>query len=241
MTTSSRPFWADYVADGKHGPLPAMLLGLTLATGVIDAVSIISLGRVFVANMTGNIAFIGFALAGAPGFSLIASVVALVAFLAGAGLGGVAITRLGGNRGTLLAVAAAAELVLLVAATIVTATSSGALPSGTRDAAVALAAIALGLQNAVARRLAVPDLTTTVLTMTLTGIAADLRRGNLRVALRRTIAVTAMLVGALIGAELVLHVGVPAGFAAATVIIAVVTGTAIVVSRRPGGWQTRTD
>jgi Protein of unknown function (DUF1275) len=36
----------------------------------------------------------------------------------------------------------------------------------------------MGIQNAVARRLAVPDLTTTVLTMTLTGIAADLRTGD---------------------------------------------------------------
>jgi uncharacterized membrane protein YoaK (UPF0700 family) len=57
------------------------LLGLTVVTGIVDAVSILSLGRVFVANMTGNVVFIGFALARAPGFSLSASLSALVGFL----------------------------------------------------------------------------------------------------------------------------------------------------------------
>jgi hypothetical protein len=55
------------VADPRHGPLPALLLLLTATTGVVDAVSILSLGRVFVANMTGNVVFVGFALVGAPG------------------------------------------------------------------------------------------------------------------------------------------------------------------------------
>jgi uncharacterized membrane protein YoaK (UPF0700 family) len=40
-------------------------------------VSILTLGRVFVANMTGNVVFIGFALVGIPGFSLSASLFAL--------------------------------------------------------------------------------------------------------------------------------------------------------------------
>ena len=51
------------VNDKKHGPLPALLLGLTLLTGLVDAVSILSLGRVFVANMTGNVVFLAFAIA----------------------------------------------------------------------------------------------------------------------------------------------------------------------------------
>lgn len=228
---------AHYFANDKHGPLPALLLAMTVATGVVDAVSIISLGRVFVANMTGNIAFIGFALAGVPGFSLQASIVALVAFLAGAGLGGSVINQLRGHRGRLLATATAGEFVLLGAATILAALSSQPLGSGARDAAVALAAVALGMQNAVARNLAVPDLTTTVLTMTLTGIAADLRRGDRQVALRRAIAVLAMLAGAFAGAELVLRVGVPAGFALATGLMAVVALSAAVVSRTPRAWQ----
>src|SRR6476660_4912207 len=75
-------------ADPAHGPLPALMLVLTVLTGVVDAVSILSLGRVFVANMTGNVVFVGFALAGAAGFSLSASLAGLAGFLVGAGAGG---------------------------------------------------------------------------------------------------------------------------------------------------------
>jgi uncharacterized membrane protein YoaK (UPF0700 family) len=65
----------------------------------------------------------------------------------------------------------------------------------------------MGLQNAAVRKIGVPDLTTTVLTLTITGIAADskLAGGSGSHAGRRLIAVIAMLAGALIGAELVLH------------------------------------
>jgi hypothetical protein len=51
----------------------------------------------------------------------------------------------------------------------------------------------------------VPDLTTTVLTMTLTGIAADIRTQGTAVAVRRLLAVATMLGGAALGAVLVLH------------------------------------
>jgi Protein of unknown function (DUF1275) len=55
------------VADPGFGPLPGLLLVLTVVTGVVDAISILALGRVFVANMTGNVVFAGFAIVGAPG------------------------------------------------------------------------------------------------------------------------------------------------------------------------------
>jgi hypothetical protein len=42
------------LADPGYGPLPALLLILTAVTGVVDAVSILSLGRVFVANIGGR-------------------------------------------------------------------------------------------------------------------------------------------------------------------------------------------
>ena len=99
-----------------HGPLPALLLVLTVLTGVVDAVSILSLGRVFVANMTGNVVFVGFALAGASGFSLAASLSALAGFLAGAAVGGSTVERLGAHRGRLVAVVASAELLLVLIA-----------------------------------------------------------------------------------------------------------------------------
>jgi uncharacterized membrane protein YoaK (UPF0700 family) len=68
--------------------LVPLLLLMTAVTGAVDAVSILRLGHVFVANMTGNVAFVGFALAGSSGFSVSASVVALAAFLGGAAVGG---------------------------------------------------------------------------------------------------------------------------------------------------------
>lgn len=50
-------------------PLPRSLVALTLATGLVDAVSFLGLGQVFVANQTGNVVFLAFALAGASGLS----------------------------------------------------------------------------------------------------------------------------------------------------------------------------
>src|SRR4051812_41460328 len=97
-----RPMWKALVADAGHGPLP-LLLGLTVLTGVVDAVSILALGRVFVANMTGNVVFVGFAVAGAAGFSVAASLYGLAGFVLGAGVGGRLIRRFGADRARLLA------------------------------------------------------------------------------------------------------------------------------------------
>ena len=86
--------------DGdRHGPLHPLLLLLTVVTGLVDAFSYLVLGHVFVANMTGNVVFLAFALAGASGFSLAASALALLAFAAGALLSGRIVTHLGPRRG----------------------------------------------------------------------------------------------------------------------------------------------
>src|SRR5690349_19832297 len=93
--------------DVKHGPLPPLLVAMTLVTGMVDAFSYLVLGHVFVANMTGNVVFLAFALAGAPGFSIAASFVALIAFVLGSLGGGFLGSRLGQHRGRLLSAAAA--------------------------------------------------------------------------------------------------------------------------------------
>lgn len=215
-----------------------MLLVLTAVTGLVDAVSILRLGRVFVANMTGNVVFIGLALGGAPGFALGASVVALAGFLVGAAVGGAAAERLGRDRAVLLAAGCGSELVLLCGALVV-ATVAGEPFNGPSSAAIAgLSALAMGVQNAVARHLAVPDLTTTVLTMTLTGIAADLRsrfRGAQLV--RRILAVATMLVGALVGAELLLHHSAAVTLALVVGLLAAVTAGAAMAARGTGDWR----
>src|SRR5690349_22809993 len=100
-------------AAGPHGPLPVLLVGLTVVTGLVDAFSYLSLGHVFVANMTGNVVFLAFGLAGSPGFSIPVSAAALIAFALGAAVGGRFAARIGPNRGRLLAGATALEATLL--------------------------------------------------------------------------------------------------------------------------------
>jgi uncharacterized membrane protein YoaK (UPF0700 family) len=216
-----------------NGPLPAFLHLLTLVTGFVDAVSVLKYGHVFVANMTGNVVFIGFALAGAPGISLGGSLVALAAFLLGAVFGGRLSRRFAAQRGNLLAVAAAFKVPLIVVAAVV----SLLWPA---KAILILAAlgVSMGLQNAVARKLGIADLTTTVLTMTLTGIAADSSFAggtNPRLA-RRSTAVVTMLIGALAGAWIVLHASVPIALFSAAGIVTIAGICAVVSGRNGPSW-----
>jgi uncharacterized membrane protein YoaK (UPF0700 family) len=229
--------WAQLTRDPKHGPLPLLLLVLTAMSGVIDAVSILGLGRVFVANMTGNIVFIGFAIAAVPGYSLAASVGALAGFLLGAFIGGELVDAFGKHRGLLLRNACGLEFVLVAVALVVTLMTDDDKGRTAKVAVAALGAIAMGIQNTAARRLAVPDLTTTVLTMTLTGIAADVRRSGVATITRRVLAVSTMFAGAVVGALLVLHTRLAWGLALALFLLAMVTIAAALLSRRPAAWH----
>jgi uncharacterized membrane protein YoaK (UPF0700 family) len=192
--------------NSTHGPLPPLLIGMTFVTGLVDAFSYLLLGHVFVANMTGNVVLLAFALVGAPGFSVAASVVSMAAFFLGALVGGRIGSRFAEHRGYLLTTAAILQVVFLAAAVILAIVSGSSISPGYRYALIAVLAIAMGIQNAASRKLAVPDLTTTVLTLTITGIAADSRLagGPGSKAGRRLAAVAAMLCGAVVGAALVL-------------------------------------
>src|SRR4051812_3855594 len=101
------------------GPLPEVLLAMTAVTGLVDAFSYLSLGHVFVANMTGNVVFLGFGLAGAGGIAVNASLVAIAAFALGAAVGGRWALPRTPHRGRLLAAAAAVEAGLVVAAAVI--------------------------------------------------------------------------------------------------------------------------
>jgi uncharacterized membrane protein YoaK (UPF0700 family) len=203
-------------SERPHGPLSALLVGLTVVTGQVDAFSYLSLGHVFVANMTGNVVFVGFGLAGAGGISVVASLFAVLAFAIGAATGGRWSRRRALHRGHLLAVAASAQALLVVAAAIVT-TVTGTADSATRLVLIALLAIAMGGQNAIARRLAVPDMTTTVLTLTVTGLVADATTTKVRI--KRMVPVAAMLAGALAGGLLLRWVNPAAPLWAAAVLL----------------------
>jgi uncharacterized membrane protein YoaK (UPF0700 family) len=207
--------------DPEHGPLVPMLLVLTVVTGVVDAVSYLELGHVFVANMTGNVVFLGFALAGAANLSATASLAALAAFLLGALAGGHLSRHLPGHRGRLLTAAVAAQAVLVAASTALAAVA-GHDSEPARYTLIGLLGFAMGGQNAVVRSLKVPDLTTTVLTMTITALAAD-RTGS-----RRLASAVWMFAGALVGAFLVLHAEVPTALALAFVLL---VGVAVLTHR----------
>jgi uncharacterized membrane protein YoaK (UPF0700 family) len=217
----SRPARAGSPSTG----LRVLLIALTAVTGLVDAVSYLGVGHVFVANMTGNVVLLGFALSGATGPSIAASLVALAGFLVGAGAGGRLAVVSGAHRRLWLSTSCAVQTVLVSVAAATTA--AGVLrPDGpSRLALLALLGIAMGLQNATARRLAIPDLTTTVLTQTLTGLAAEspLAGGVNPRPMRRTAAVVAMLGGALAGGALTLHAGLPVCLAVTAVLLGLVT------------------
>jgi uncharacterized membrane protein YoaK (UPF0700 family) len=226
--------------DGKEGLLPPLLVALTAVTGLVDAFSYLVLGHVFVANMTGNVVFFAFALAGVGGFSVPASLVAIGSFALGAFAAGRLGRSLAGRRELLLGVTAAIQAVLVGAAVIMAALTASPVPAGLRYALIVALAAAMGAQNATARKLAVADLTTTVLTLTITGVAADHALAGAtgaRVA-RRLTSVLAMLLGALVGAALVLHVHIVYPLVIALLILAAVALTGVLRARAPGTVQT---
>ena len=206
--------------DDVH--LVRSLLALTVVTGVIDAISFLGLGHIFTANMTGNVVFLAFALGGAQGLSAIRSVTALLIFAFGGLLGGRVINRRPRTSAGLLLVARKAECVLLVLATGVTAFAPAELPSTSAYAVIVCTAFAMGFRNAIARKLAVPDLTTTVLTLTVTGLAAEssMAGGDGARTGRRMLSILAMFGGALAGALLMRGFGMRAPLAMAALIVA---------------------
>jgi uncharacterized membrane protein YoaK (UPF0700 family) len=219
----------------KDGLLPPLLVALTLVTGLVDSFSYLVLGHVFVANQTGNVVFFAFALAGVRGFSAAASVAAIGCFAVGALIAGRLGRLLAGRRELLLGVTVGIQAVIVAETVTMTALTSVPIPVGLRYALIAALAVTMGAQNGTARKLAVPDLTTTVLTLTITGVAADgplAGATGARVA-RRLISVAAMFLGALVGAVLVLRVHIVYPLVIALVILAVVAVTAIASATHP--------
>jgi len=95
------------------------------------------------------------------------------------------------------------------------------------------------IQNGTARKLAVPDLTTTVLTLTITGTAFESRLGggaNSRLG-RRGLSIFAMFAGAMVGTLLVLHVHVALPLLVAVVLLVPVAAAAARLSRSKPAWD----
>jgi uncharacterized membrane protein YoaK (UPF0700 family) len=162
----------------------------------------------------------------------------LGSFVLGSFGGGLLGSRLGQHRGRLLSVTAALQTFLLSAAVVLAVLSGNPAPAGYSYGLIIVLGIAMGLQNATARKLAVPDLTTTVLTLTIVGISADSRLagGSGSRAGRRLIAVAAMLVGALVGSLLIFHVSIVYPLEIALIIMMIIVVTTRVLSRTDPAW-----
>jgi uncharacterized membrane protein YoaK (UPF0700 family) len=191
--------------------LHGSLYCLTFVTGLVDAGSYVAMGHVFTANMTGNIVFLGFAFGGVPGLSIGRSFAALGFALAGGMLAGKVDSLLGKQRRNIwLATAFAIETLLLLSAMTVSwyfVPRGGQLISTALYAIIALTALGMGIRNGTIRRLALPDLTTTVLTLTVAALAFDFSHtpgANPRWR-RRVASILMMFSGAFVGVLLLKH------------------------------------
>ncbi|AJP74373.1 membrane protein [Sphingomonas hengshuiensis] len=215
--------------------LVSPLLLMSAVTGLIDAVSVLGLGRVFTANMTGNVVFLGFAATGTPGFHFKPLLVALLLFLFGALVAGYSARALEHltMRHWVVRHFAVEALLLFAAALLAIGYDSATLQPEVRlYAIIALTAVAMGFRNATVRHLKVVDMTTTVLTLTLTGLAADssLAGGSNPNWQRRLASVVAILVGAGAGAWMVTQWSLAPPLFLATALIA--AAAAMVAVRR---------
>jgi uncharacterized membrane protein YoaK (UPF0700 family) len=189
--------------------LVGTLLTLTFVSGLIDAASVLAMGHVFTANMTGNVVFSAFSFAGVTGFSILRAGVALAAALLGGVLAGNLDSRVSWpKRSTWLFVTCLLEAALVATAAFTAWKRSASLKEDvTICTIIFLTGIAMGVRNGTVRRLGVPDLTTTVLTMTVAALAFDSRlaggtdvRWQIRIS-----SILCMFAGAFFGAILLRH------------------------------------
>lgn len=204
MTATVGTGSATASAAGPERVHVALMLALTFTTGIADAVGYLGLDRVFTANMTGNVVILGMALAGADGLPVLGPAVALGGFLAGALAAGRLLRGAPAGWSTRTTTAFAAAAAGCLAVGLAALVSPPAAPGAYAAGVTGVLAAALGVQAAAARRLAVKDVTTVVVTSTLTGLAADSRLAGGAGAGggRRVLVVVLLLAGAAAGALL---------------------------------------
>lgn len=196
------------------------LLLLTFATGLVDAISVLVLGHVFVANMTGNVIFLGFWFVPHSGVDMTAAVIAFISFVIGAIIGGRFARHLDYEVRRWLTAALGTEVLLLTVLAVLAGTGVLSYHDNGKLILIAGLAVTFGAQNAAARQFGVQELSTTVLTSTIVGIGVDSRLAGgsgEREKLRYTVVLT-MLAGAAVGATMSRFMVAPViGLAAAVV------------------------
>lgn len=206
----------DQTADG----IPTVLMVLTGLSGVIDAASYLGMGRLFLGKMTGNVETIGWSAAQVPGFVFATAGAALAVFLIGAVVAGRLCRRLQHHRRRWVAVALVVEAVLLLLALVTAVTIQTDFPDAGQFWLIEVLALAMGFRNGTTRKLAEPDMNTTLITGNLADLAADsaLAGGHSPRQMRRLGVVVSMLVGAAIGGYLYAHDGLLAPLALAAAV-----------------------
>ena len=206
----------------------AAMLVLTFSTGIADAVGYLGLDKVFTGNMTGNVVILGMGASGTTDLPVEGPVIALAAFMAGAALGGRTMrTHSSGTWNRTASVLLAAVGGAFAVAAVVLAVDEVEHGTAIAFGLTAVLAAAMGLQAAVARNIAVKDVTTVVVTSTITGLAADSRLGagtENHTWARRSGAVLLIGVGACVGAlllsvSLALAVATPALISLAVAVV----------------------
>jgi uncharacterized membrane protein YoaK (UPF0700 family) len=198
------------------------LLLLTFATGLADALSILVLGHVFVANMTGNVIFLGFWLAPRTSIDLTAVVVALPTFVCTTIVSGRVKRRFGERTRRWITTILATEIVLLVALSALAGAGVLRYHDNTKLIMIGVLAVTFGLQHSSARQFGIQELSTTVLTSTIVSLGLDshLAGGTgEREKLRLSVVVT-MCAGAFVGATMSRFVVAPVFAVTAAVVAA---------------------
>jgi uncharacterized membrane protein YoaK (UPF0700 family) len=196
------------------------LLLLTFATGLADAISILVLGHVFVANMTGNVIFLGFWLAPKTSIDLTAVVVALPTFVCTTIVSGRLLRHFGERTRPWITTVLATEIALLVTLSILAGTGVLGYHDNTKLIMIGLLAVTFGLQHSSARQFGIQELSTTVLTSTIVSLGLDshLAGGTgAREKLRFSVVVT-MCAGAFLGATMSRYVVAPVFVMTAAVV-----------------------
>jgi uncharacterized membrane protein YoaK (UPF0700 family) len=200
----------------------AALLLLTFATGLADALSILVLGHVFVANMTGNVIFLGFWLAPRTSIDLTAVVVALPTFVGTTIVSGRVKRRFGERTRRWITTILATEIVLLVALSVLAGAGVLHYHDNSKLIMIGVLAVTFGLQHSSARQFGIQELSTTVLTSTIVSLGLDshLAGGTgARQKLRLSVVLT-MCAGAFVGATMSRFVVAPV-FAVTAAVVAV--------------------
>ena len=196
------------------------LLLLTFATGLADATSILVLGHVFVANMTGNTIFLGFWLAPNTNIDLRAVAVAMPTFICTTIVGGRLSRYFGHRTRPWITAVLSTEITLLVVLSIVAGAGVLHYHDNTKLIMIGVLAITFGLQHSSARQFGINELSTTVLTSTIVSLGMDSRLAGgtgARQKLRLSVVFT-MCAGAFLGATMSRFVVAPVFIVAAAVV-----------------------